>query len=164
MLLACIAAQRDIYFSSKGHDAPGHYAVLFSLGIITEDQLINLRRLGAPMAIRMSAYPELKPIRVPSAWVFQKPKVWLRLNRIDLKWLEETVGDRDTVFALDNHSQFGGLGDSLLNTAMSLNVLRNKKIIKFAIEEHPACGTPPEALRYHKLDGESLAGRILSKR
>jgi len=37
---------RDIYFSSKGHDAPGHYAVLYSLGIIPKDKFINLRRLG----------------------------------------------------------------------------------------------------------------------
>ncbi len=37
---------RDIYFSSKGHDAPAHYAVLFSLGIISREQFINLRRLG----------------------------------------------------------------------------------------------------------------------
>ena len=37
---------RDIYFSSKGHDAPGHYAVLFALGMIPREQFINLRRLG----------------------------------------------------------------------------------------------------------------------
>ena len=39
-------SDRDIYFSSKGHDAPGHYAVLFALGIIPKDKFINLRRLG----------------------------------------------------------------------------------------------------------------------
>jgi len=36
---------RDIYFSSKGHDAPAHYAVLYSLGIIPRERFINLRRL-----------------------------------------------------------------------------------------------------------------------
>ena len=36
---------RDIYFSSKGHDAPAHYAVLYSLGIISRERFINLRRL-----------------------------------------------------------------------------------------------------------------------
>jgi transketolase len=35
---------RDIYFSSKGHDAPGHYAVLYAMGLISEAQFINLRR------------------------------------------------------------------------------------------------------------------------
>ena len=37
---------RDIYFSSKGHDAPGHYAVLYALGIIPESMFINLRRIN----------------------------------------------------------------------------------------------------------------------
>jgi transketolase len=37
---------RDIYFSSKGHDVPGLYAVLFSLGVLPKEKFINLRRLG----------------------------------------------------------------------------------------------------------------------
>jgi transketolase len=37
---------RDIYFSSKGHDVPGLYAVLFSIGVISRDQFLKLRRLG----------------------------------------------------------------------------------------------------------------------
>ena len=36
---------RDIYFSSKGHDAPGQYAVLFSLGILPKEKFLKLRRL-----------------------------------------------------------------------------------------------------------------------
>ena len=36
---------RDIYFSSKGHDVPGHYAVLHSLGLLPEEQFQHLRRL-----------------------------------------------------------------------------------------------------------------------
>src|SRR5918996_299431 len=37
---------RDIYFSSKGHDVPGLYAVLYSLGILAKEKFIRLRRLG----------------------------------------------------------------------------------------------------------------------
>ena len=37
---------RDIYFSSKGHDVPGFYAVLYSLGLLPKEKFINLRRLG----------------------------------------------------------------------------------------------------------------------
>ncbi len=37
---------RDIYFSSKGHDVPGLYAVLYALGVIPRDRYIRLRRLG----------------------------------------------------------------------------------------------------------------------
>src|ERR671915_2147539 len=37
---------RDIYFSSKGHDVPGLYAVLHSLGVIPDERILKLRRLG----------------------------------------------------------------------------------------------------------------------
>jgi transketolase len=36
----------DIYFSSKGHDAPGLYAALIGMGFLAEDKLHHLRRLG----------------------------------------------------------------------------------------------------------------------
>jgi transketolase len=39
----------DLYFSSKGHDAPGLYAVLLGLGLIPFEQIHRLRRLpGLP--------------------------------------------------------------------------------------------------------------------
>ena len=37
---------RDIYLSSKGHDVPGQYSVLYSLGILPKKQFLNLRRFG----------------------------------------------------------------------------------------------------------------------
>jgi transketolase len=36
---------RDVYFSSKGHDVPGQYAVLHSLGILSGEKLMRLRRI-----------------------------------------------------------------------------------------------------------------------
>ncbi|NNG26722.1 MAG: 1-deoxy-D-xylulose-5-phosphate synthase, partial [Ignavibacteriaceae bacterium] len=36
---------RDIYFSSKGHDVPGLYSLFYALGITTEEKLLLLRRL-----------------------------------------------------------------------------------------------------------------------
>ena len=36
---------RDVYFSSKGHDVPGLYATLFALGVIPRERLLRLRRL-----------------------------------------------------------------------------------------------------------------------
>ncbi len=39
-------ARGDVYFSSKGHDVPGYYAVATALGSIEFDQLHTLRRLG----------------------------------------------------------------------------------------------------------------------
>jgi transketolase len=82
------------------------------------------------------------------------------LNEVDLSWLEEISTDCEFIFALDNHSGYGGLGDLLLNALMSSPVLRTRHLTKFAIDEFPACGTPKETLAYHKLDGRSLAERI----
>ena len=83
------------------------------------------------------------------------------LNQIDENWFEKIVADYENIFIIDNHSQFGGLGDQILNTAQKSDELRAKKYLKFAITEYPACGTPPEVLAYHKLDGKSLAASIL---
>lgn len=41
-----VLANSDRYYSSKGHDAPGLYAVLIGLGRIEFDKLFALRRLG----------------------------------------------------------------------------------------------------------------------
>ena len=48
---------RDIYFSSKGHDVPGLYAVLHSLGVIPTERLLRLRRHGG-----LDGHPD---VRVP---------------------------------------------------------------------------------------------------
>jgi transketolase len=37
---------RDVFFSSKGHDVPGLYAALHALGVIPTEGLLRLRRLG----------------------------------------------------------------------------------------------------------------------
>jgi transketolase len=40
------SADRDVFFSSKGHDVPGLYAALYGLGVIPAARLARLRRLG----------------------------------------------------------------------------------------------------------------------
>jgi transketolase len=40
------AGPGDVFFSSKGHDAPGFYAVLIGLGLLDPELLHGLRRLG----------------------------------------------------------------------------------------------------------------------
>ena len=37
---------RDIYFSSKGHDVPGLYAVLYAMGVLPKEKLLRLRKFG----------------------------------------------------------------------------------------------------------------------
>lgn len=83
------------------------------------------------------------------------------LNRVDQNWFEAIVDKCEAIFVVDNHFPYGGLGDCLSNTLIASQKLRTKKFQKFAIEEYPACGTPKEVLKYHRLDGESLAERVL---
>jgi transketolase len=82
------------------------------------------------------------------------------LNKTNAAWLEQAIGSCPTIYVLENHAPRGGLGDSLLNVIIASKKLRTKSFQKFAIEGYPACGTPVETLKYHKLDGESLAERI----
>ena len=122
----------------------GSDAVLFAYGPV----LLNEALLASEGLKEKNV--NLKVINLP--WI----------NRIDMNWLEDTIDDSDTIFVMDNHSIYGGLGDFLSNSMMTSDTLRTKRLIKYAIEEFPACGTPKEVLAYHKLDGNSLITRILS--
>jgi transketolase len=46
---------RDIYFSSKGHDVPGLYSLFYALGIIPQEKLLMLRRLNG-----LDGHPEVR--------------------------------------------------------------------------------------------------------
>jgi len=76
------------------------------------------------------------------------------LNRVEAAWLAELIEPFDDVFVVEDHAPVGGLGDSLRR------VLDGRAVTVFGVEGWPACGTPAEALRFHGLDGASLADRI----
>ena len=79
------------------------------------------------------------------------------LNRIDSSWLSETVAAYEHVFVLEDHAPVGALGDALRRE------LGGRPVTVFGVEGWPACGAPSEALRFHRLDGASLAERIRSE-
>jgi transketolase len=76
------------------------------------------------------------------------------LNHVDERWLAEVVEPFDDVFVLEDHAPVGALGDTLRRVYDGL------RLTVFGVEGWPACGTPLEALRYHGLNGSSLADRI----
>lgn len=82
------------------------------------------------------------------------------LNKIDENWLIETVGNCKAIFVIDNHQAVGGIGDTILNAIIKSDELKIKLFHKFAIDGYAACGTPQEVLKFHGLDGKSLAKRI----
>jgi transketolase len=76
------------------------------------------------------------------------------LNRVDPDWLAELVEPFGEIFVVEDHAPVGALGDSLRRH------LDGRPVTVFGVEGWPACGTPTEALRFHGLDGASLADRI----
>jgi len=75
------------------------------------------------------------------------------LNVVDEEWLSQVAAPFEDVFVVEDHAPVGGLGDSLRRAA-------DARVTVFGVEGWPACGTPVEALRFHGLDGLSLADRI----
>ena len=122
----------------------GKDAILFAYGpVMMNEALIAAERLKEQGI-------SLKVVNLP----------WL--NDVDLSWLKDVCAESNDIFTLDNHSGYGGVGDLLLNALMSSPALSSRRLVKFAVDEIPACGTPEEALSYHGLDGQSLAERILA--
>jgi transketolase len=76
------------------------------------------------------------------------------LNRADSEWLQELVEPFAEIFVLEDHAPVGALGDSLRRE------LDGHAVTVFGVDGWPACGTPSEALRFHGLDGATLADRI----
>ena len=123
----------------------GRDAVLFAYGpvmlheALLANELLAERRIG------------LKVINLP----------WL--NRVDVQWLEETIDPYELVFVLEDHHPAGALADHVLGilSASRKQPLASRRLNRFAVEGWPACGTPQEALKFHRLDGASLAERVL---
>jgi transketolase len=86
------------------------------------------------------------------------------LNRFDVDWLRDLIEPYQVVCVLDDHAPVGGLADRLLDTLVTADALGNRKFVRFAVDGFPACGAPGEVLRYHRLDGASLAEAILGER
>jgi transketolase len=136
---------------------PNNYQFSYGRGtVIAEGRDAVLFAYGPVMLNEAMTAAETLQDRNISLKVINMP--WL--NQIDAGWFEQSIAGCKAVFVLDNHSQYGGLGDRVLNTAQNLDGLRSKRIIKFGLTEYPACGTPPEVLAYHQLDGKSLADKI----
>lgn len=86
------------------------------------------------------------------------------LNRVDVLWLRSTLESCNAVYVLEDHSPIGGLGDCILNAIVTSGGLGKRRFKKFGVEGFAAWGTPPEVLKYHGLEGYSLAQAILQDR
>jgi transketolase len=115
----------------------GHDAVLLAYGpVLLHEALLASELLAADEGVA------LRVVDMP----------WL--NRFDDGWLATEVEAFENVLVLEDHSPVGGLGDALRRE------LEGRTVSVFGVEGWPVCGTPAEALRFHGLDGASLAERI----
>ncbi len=82
------------------------------------------------------------------------------LNRPDIDWVLDAIGTCTHVWFLEDHAPQGGAGDWMLSGLTASNQIGNRRYHKLAVEDYPACGTPPEALAFHGLNGMSIAKTI----
>jgi transketolase len=137
----------DDYKLRKGYGVTlmkGSDAVIISYGPVMLNEALNASELLAANGFM------LEVINMP----------WL--NVIDAQWLNGIVSEFDWIFVLEDHSPVGGLADSLLRQIVKARLALLNHFQVLSIEGYPACGTPMEALKYHGLDGESIAMKIKS--
>ena len=103
--------QGDVFFSSKGHDAPGMYAVLTALGRIPFDKIHQLRRLNGLPGHPDVGTPAIEANTGSLGTGISKAKGMLLANRV--------LGRRGRVFVLtgDGELQEGQFWESLLSAA-----------------------------------------------
>lgn len=101
----------DLYFSSKGHDAPGLYAVLIALGKLPFDKLHALRRLGGLPGHPDVAVPGMVINSGSLGMGISKAKGMVRADRLK--------GHRRRYYVLtgDGELQEGQIWESLISAA-----------------------------------------------
>jgi transketolase len=76
-------AEHDIFFSSKGHDAPALYAVMIAVGLLPEDLLLRLRRKdGLPGHPDVTSTPFIESNTGSLGMGISKAKGFAEANRI----------------------------------------------------------------------------------
>lgn len=83
------------------------------------------------------------------------------LNHVSAWWLLRTISGLKHVFSLDNHGVAGGQGDRIADVLAAASGARLPRLHRFAVEGLPACGSPSDVLRRHRLDTLSLRQRAL---
>ena len=102
---------RDVYFSSKGHDVPGLYAVLHAGGVVSREQLLKLRRLGG-----LDGHPD---VGVPGIEA-NSGSLGMGISKgKGMAWAKRRQGHGGRVFVLtgDGELQEGQNYEALLNAA-----------------------------------------------
>jgi transketolase len=130
----------DTFFSSKGHDAPALYAVLIAEGVLPEEKLHGLRRLGGLPGHPDIGTPGLVTNTGSLGMGISKAKGMLAANRLN--------GRTGRVFVMtgDGELQEGQIWESLVsaandgNGALTVIVDHNKFQSDFSVERTSSLG------------------------
>lgn len=102
---------RDIYFSSKGHDVPGLYSLFYALGIITEEKLLKLRRLHG-----LDGHPEVRQPGIEAS----TGSLGMGISKAKgMAWAKSYNKNKGNVYVLTGDGEFqeGQIWESLQATA-----------------------------------------------
>ncbi len=92
------ALERDIFFSSKGHDCPGLYTVLNSLGIVETNALVNLRRMDG-----LEGHPD---VRTPGVEA-NSGSLGMGISKArGMAWTKQIKGYGGNVYVLTGDGEF----------------------------------------------------------
>ena len=106
-----VLSPRDLFFSSKGHDAPGHYAILSALGKIKFSLLHRFRRIGGLPGHPEIGFPGIHANTGSLGMGISKAKGMIMARRL--------AGKKGRVFVLtgDGELQEGQIWESLASAA-----------------------------------------------
>ncbi len=102
---------RDIYFSSKGHDVPGLYSLFYALGIIPEEKLLMLRRLHG-----LDGHPEVRQPGIEAS----TGSLGMGISKAKgMAWAKNYNNNKGNVYVLTGDGEFqeGQIWESLQATA-----------------------------------------------
>ncbi|MHB1195182.1 MAG: transketolase C-terminal domain-containing protein [Longimicrobiales bacterium] len=89
---------RDVYFSSKGHDVPGFYSVAYAKGFLPEDRFLRLRRLGG-----VDGHPD---VRVPGVEA-NSGSLGMGISKgRGIAWAKRRLGLAGHVFVMTGDGEF----------------------------------------------------------
>ncbi|MCX7611700.1 MAG: thiamine pyrophosphate-dependent enzyme, partial [Ignavibacterium sp.] len=102
---------RDIYFSSKGHDVPGLYSLFYAVGIIPEEKLLMLRRLHG-----LDGHPEVRQPGIEAS----TGSLGMGISKAKgMAWAKSYNKNKGSVFVLTGDGEFqeGQIWEALQATA-----------------------------------------------
>ena len=105
------SSDRDIYFSSKGHDVPGLYSIFYALGIIPQEKLLGLRRLNG-----LDGHPEVRQPGIEAS----TGSLGMGISKgKGMAWAKKYKNNKGHVYVLTGDGEFqeGQIYESLQATA-----------------------------------------------